>query len=109
MASPTWNHGQQEWLQIRQRQRVLGRVIARMKAQGRSTLNDADIRRIKAAIGGWIALTPEGLLQAAKREHKAFRPCVPPQPAVRLARLADFAEYAHWREMARLLDERRAA
>jgi len=109
MASPGWNHGQQEWPQVRKRQRVIGRVIARMKAQGRSTLNDSDMRRIKTAIGGWIALTPDGLLEAARRQHKAFRPYVPPQPAARLARLADFAEYVHWREMARLLDERRAA
>jgi hypothetical protein len=32
-----------------------------------------------------------------------------PQLAARLARLADFAEYAHWREMARLLHQWRAA
>lgn len=109
MPSPGWNHSQQEWPQVRQRQRVIGRVIARLKAQGRSTLNDSDIHRIKTALGGWIALTPEELLEAAKREQKAFRPYVPPQPAARLARLADFHEYAYWREMARLLDERRAA
>lgn len=109
MTSPCWNHSQQEWLKVRKRQRVIGRVIARMKAQGRNALNDSDIHRIKAAIGGWIALTPEGLIEAAKREHKPFRPYQPPQPAARLARLADFAEYTHWREMARLLAERRAA
>jgi hypothetical protein len=106
---PCWNHSQQEWPQLRKRQRVIGKVIARMKAQGRTALNDSDIRRVKAAIGGWIALTPEGLLEAAQREHKPFRPYQPPQPAARLARLADFAEYAYWCEMARLLAERRAA
>jgi hypothetical protein len=106
---PCWNQGRQEWLRIRQRQRVIGRVIARLKAQGRTTLNDSDMRRIKTSIGGWVALTPEGLLVAAKRENKAFRPYQPPQPAARLARLANFAEYTYWREMARLLAERRAA
>jgi hypothetical protein len=106
---PCWNHGQEEWRQVRKRQHVIGRVIARMKAQGRATLNDSDIRRIKTATRGWIALTPEGLLAAGKREHKVFRPYQPPQPAARLARLADFAEYTYWREMARLLAERRAA
>ena len=109
MPSPGWNHSQQDWLQVRKHQRVIGRVIARMKAQGRNTLSEADTRRIKTAIGGWIALTPEGLMEAARRQHKAFRPYTPPQPAARLARLADFAEYAYWLEMARLLDERRAA
>ncbi len=106
---PCWNYGQQEWLKVRKRQRVIGRVIARLKAQGRTTLNDSDICCVKAAIGGWIALTPEGLLETARREYKRFRPYQPEQPAARLARLADFAEYAHWREMARLLAERRAA
>jgi hypothetical protein len=106
---PCWNGGQQEWLKVRKRQRVIGRVIARMKAQGRNTLDDSDIRHVRAAIGGWVALTPEGLLESAKREYKPFRPYQPEQPAARLARLADFAEYAHWREMARLLAERRAA
>ncbi len=106
---PGWNHGQQEWLQIRKRQRVIGRIIARLKAQGRNTLDDSDICHVRAAIGGWIALTPEGLLATARREYKPFRPYQPEQPAARLARLADFAEYAHWREMARLLAERRAA
>jgi hypothetical protein len=106
---PRWNHGQQEWLQSRKRQRVIGRVIARLKSQGRNTLDDSDIRHVQTAIGGWIALTPEGLLETARREYKPFRPYQPPQPAARLARLADFAEYAHWREMARLLAERRAA
>jgi len=106
---PCWNHSQQEWRKGPKRQRVIGRVIARMKAQSRTTLNDSDIRHVRAAIGGWIALTPEGLLEAARSQHKAFRPYVPPQPAARLMRLADFAEYSHWREMARLLAERRAA
>jgi hypothetical protein len=108
-ARPGWNHGQQEWLKIRKRQRVLGRIIARMKAQGRNTLDDSAICHVQTAIGGWIALTPEGLLESARREYKPFRPYQPEQPAVRLARLADFAEYTHWREMARLLAERRAA
>jgi hypothetical protein len=106
---PCWNYSQRDWRQLRKRQRVIGRIIARMKAQGRTALNDSDIRRVNAAIGGWIALTPEGLLEAAQREYKPFRPYQPPQPAARLARLADFAEYAYWREMARLLAERRAA
>jgi hypothetical protein len=106
---PCWNHGQQEWLKVRKRQRVIGRVIARMKAQSRNTLDDGDISRVRAAIGGWMVLTPEGLLEAARREYKPFRPYQPEQPAARLARLADLAEYAYWREMARLLAERRAA
>ena len=109
MPGPSWNHSQQEWLKVRKRQRVIGRIIARLKAQGRNTLDDSDIRHVRAAIGGWIALTPEGLVESARREYKPFRPYQPEQPAARLARLADFAEYAHWREMARLLAERRAA
>ena len=108
-ARPGWNHGQQEWLKIRKRQRVIGKVIARLKAQGRNTLGDSDICHVRAVIGGWSALTPEGLLESARREYKPFRPYQPEQPAARLARLADFAEYAHWLEMARLLAERRAA
>jgi hypothetical protein len=97
--------GRQDWRQVRNRQRVIGRIIARLKAQGRTTLDDADIRLAKAALGDyarWVALTPEGLLQTAKREYKPFRPYQPPQPAARLMRLADFAEYAYWLELARL-------
>ncbi len=97
--------GRQEWWQLRNRRRAIGRIIARVKAQGRTTLSDGDIRLAKAALGNyarWIALTPEGLLETAKREYKPFRPYQPSQPAARLRRLADFAEYAYWLELARL-------
>jgi hypothetical protein len=103
--------GRQGWRQLRSRQRAIGRIIARAKAQGRSALNDGDIRRAKAVLGNcarWITLTPEGLLETAKREYKPFRPYQPPQPAARLTRLADFAEYAYWLELA-LLRAGRAA
>lgn len=103
--------GRQQWRQLRIRQRAIGRIIARVKAQGRSTLDDGDIRLAKAALGNyarWITLTPDGLLETAKREYKPFRPYQPPQPAARLTRLADFAEYAYWLELA-LLRAGRAA
>jgi hypothetical protein len=109
---PCWNHSQREYPQIRKRQHAIGRIIARMKAQGRSTLDDSDFRQLQTATGHdrrWTACTVEALMQQAKREHKAFRPYQPPQPAARLARLAEFAEYAYWLELARLLAERRAA
>jgi hypothetical protein len=76
--------GRQEWRQLRNRQRSIGRIIARVKAQGRSALNDGDIRRARTALGDcarWIALTPEGLLETAKREYKPFRPL--PAPTTR--------------------------
>lgn len=97
--------GAQEWRQLRNRQRAIGRIIARVKAQGRNTLDDGEIRIAKEALGDytrWIPLTPESLLETAKRQYKPFRPYQPPQPAARLLRLADFAEYAYWLELARL-------
>ncbi len=109
---PYWIAGQREWRQVRKRQRAIGRIIARIKAQGRDTVNDSDVRRVEAVTGhdwSWAALTIEGLIRIAQREQKAFRPYQPPQPAARLARLVDFAEYAYWRELARLQQERRAA
>jgi len=114
MPSPQsqWICGQADWPEVRKRQRVIGRIIARMKAQGRNVLDDSDIRRYQIATGrdwSWIKLTPEILMQHARGEHRAFRPYQAPQPATRLARLADFAEYAYWLELARLRADRSAA